>query len=425
MAETLCCCHCITVPAVSVIVSENGVNYKSAPEAIDLAYEHMCPFFKAKFLVYGYIGSGTFGMVMAGRDRRPADAPYDWQPRHYAIKIVTTQNYPFQTAVVGRRPNDGAYYHSDDFEANIEAYKLFFLRGAPRLSQIHSAYPHGPFVYIVMDVFGINITPAMHAAPELLRWLSHEIRRDSRIRYRSNPGTVVVSTVGRPKLGEAACCKVSSHLLEALMSLIDRRMCHKDMSHRNYLVDGYLNAQLIDFESLQLCLRDEDFECPYLWVNYLNENLIAPEVVVGLLELYRDPENKRHTKSFCENVGTRKVKITGDHRALQLWKLGGMIFELLHGFATWTDLNYLGTPLEYEPTVDDERWGEEMNRNERRQRMLTEPLPIKAGLSQDCVDVLQAMMEKRVEARPSVEELLTFPWFQGWYAESGERLRWP
>lgn len=47
-----------------------------------------------------------------------------------------------------------------------------------------------------------------------------------------------------PRLNEIQVCKIATHLLQALTYLMDMKMVHEDLSHRNYLVDKNLNVSL-------------------------------------------------------------------------------------------------------------------------------------------------------------------------------------
>ncbi len=159
-----------------------------------------------------------------------------------------------------------------------------------------------------------------------------------------------------------------------------------------------------------------------------------------------------------------------------------MVFELLHGHAPFVALERLDRqyivnfqsaelfdPLEGQENLDredlqhnaSEMLIEQRNRRYRRQRrdrIMNDPLqfqenivvesgelvassPATEGsddinevqefssvdqqLSQDCVDVLEAMFRKDHETRPTLEELVTFPWFQGAYLDTGYEFRRP
>ena len=48
-----------------------------------------------------------------------------------------------------------------------------------------------------------------------------------------------------PMLNEIQVCKVESHLLQAIMYLMDVNMIHDDLRPRNYIVDEYLNVRML------------------------------------------------------------------------------------------------------------------------------------------------------------------------------------
>lgn len=124
--------------------------------------------------------------------------------------------------------------------------------------------------------------------------------------------------------------------------------------------------------------------------------------------------------------------IIGDVRDDPLWRIGVIMFELLHGYAPW-DSPYPNDPdlvFSLVEMSEDDAERHEAHRDDRRRRMINEPLPIseETPLTQDCVDVLNAVLANDPNDRPSIEELASFPWFQGSYVDSGAafiRPAWP
>ena len=147
-----------------------------------------------------------------------------------------------------------------------------------------------------------------------------------------------------------------------------------------------------------------------------------------------------------------RVMLRRDLRQDQLWRLGVLMYELLHGYSPWEDPEY-----HHNEPVPDLRAIRTLPgiltpdlrrlthaRNERRNRVVNDDLPTREDLSQDCVDVLQALFRKEditsfgkktdaqslrraVEAspRPTIEELVTFAWFQGSFTEAEEAFERP
>ena len=118
-----------------------------------------------------------------------------------------------------------------------------------------------------------------------------------------------------------------------------------------------------------------------------------------------------------------ELKLTQDARVKMLWKFGVIVYELLHGYAPWEDGDDLyGLPLRMNGPFD----GPETTY--RRWRIINSELPIDENLSQDCADVLRAMLVKNINKRPTIHELTTYPWFQGHWANRKEpykRPDWP
>jgi len=102
------------------------------------------------------------------------------------------------------------------------------------VSQLHSAYLHNDFAYIVMNQFSVDFDPSLDTLPAINSVLNAP-------RFPGFNGEDLMRNKA-PRLREQQVCKVISRLIEALMFLNDRRMTHNDMSHRNYLVDENLNV---------------------------------------------------------------------------------------------------------------------------------------------------------------------------------------
>lgn len=115
---------------------------------------------------------------------------------------------------------------------------------------------------------------------------------------------------------------------------------------------------------------------------------------------------------------------TRDARDEPLWRLGVIMFELLHGYSPWESPDMDDPPLHFEHLGVGEEYLAECRarRDDRRRRMQHDPVQISdtISLSQDCVDVLNAMLAKNVKDRPTIEQLVAFPWFQGSYLDGGD-----
>jgi hypothetical protein len=167
-------------------------------------------------------------------------------------------------------------------------------------------------------------------------------------------------------------------------------------------------------------------------------------------EVFALPEVTVHL-TYYPNIGffkptdkaSNRVRVGHDSRQTQLEHLGCAAFEMLHGFAPWEHAEQLvddpatqdiGRATKVSGWHDMDKSGAEFNeeKKRRRVRIINDDLQIMDvqqlnqdfnlereynQVGQDCVDVLRSMLSKEAEDRPTILELCSFPWFQGWWAE--------
>lgn len=104
------------------------------------------------------------------------------------------------------------------------------------------------------------------------------------------------------------------------------------------------------------------------------------------------------------------VILPHDVRQTSIWKFAVTLYGILHGFWPWDEPEIGNQTVLTNYMVDHS----DPRIVRRRHRIIHEDLPISEHLSQDCVDVLQALFRKNPAERPSLEELVSFPWFQQW-----------
>jgi len=180
---------------------------------------------------------------------------------------------------------------------------------------------------------------------------------------------------------------------------------------------------LIDFDSAEVAESILDYhraEVPHI---YMSEHMISPELVLALIAYLLDPAEPR-------NEGRQKdVLMPSDWRDDQLWRLGVITFELLHGYAPWDSPDPQAPSIHFDTYLlsSAQLTIRRANRDNRRDQIINDPLPIsdQLGLSQDCLDFLNAIFQKEPEQRPAIEQLTTFPWCQGSYVDSGEDFTRP
>lgn len=157
--------------------------------------------------------------------------------------------------------------------------------------------------------------------------------------------------------------------------------------------------QIIDLGDVHFGLKDEDFmqkQCAYL---PFQEYQMSPELAV-------------YQAAACqgtEDSWPAWVAFPHDVRHRVLWKLGVILYGMLHGFWPWDNPPRGGHDedlLAYDGDTKNRRV------NERRKRIVNRPLPIDENLSQSCKDVLRAMFNKNPANRPSLAALQTLPWFR-------------
>jgi len=143
------------------------------------------------------------------------------------------------------------------------------------------------------------------------------------------------------------------------------------------------------------------------------EHIMTPEVALFLLNMGPGSGSKEQLEYSVSDVRTEP-----------LWRLGVIMFELLHGYAPWDSPNFSVPDLVFSNRNLDE---EELTRHiayrdDRRRRMVNDPVQIseRIPMTQECVDALRAMLANDPADRPSIEELVAFPWFQGSYIDSGD-----
>lgn len=116
---------------------------------------------------------------------------------------------------------------------------MHLLRDSEYTSKLDSVYLHKDLVAIVMKPHGVVYTEAMDTAPALRRDFSFA---DPRTPYYPGFSGGHLIHHKQTKLTEKQVCKVMSHLLGALMALLDLNMCHWDLSLNNFLVDDKLDV---------------------------------------------------------------------------------------------------------------------------------------------------------------------------------------
>ncbi|PGH30372.1 serine/threonine protein kinase [[Emmonsia] crescens] len=372
-------------------------------ENIGSFFQNICPQLKKRFIIYGHYGSGTYAVIFGARERYPRP---NCRPKHYVIK--TEFHRPISQ---GWSPNRmGVHLELESAHIRyipMEAIIMQLVSQCKRFPRLDSVYLHKDFQAIVMEA---NTACYTHEQIDYLPEIS--ALPVPALQACSQPGNRLIRNK-KPLLNEIQACKVASQLLQGIMYLMDLNISHDDLSHRNYLVDKHLNTQLIDFGLSVVAIDESRFIMSKLCIIHAFEYQLAPEMVYELAKPYY--VNKE--RSPGNSGGDLNIHLPHDVRVVHLWKFGVLVYDLLHGYSPWE----LPGPAEEVGDVkavnmhDCDRFRQLLD--ERRARVLNEELSIDENLSQDCVDVLRAMLAKEVENRPSLSELVSFPWFQGHWAD--------
>ncbi|PGH03417.1 serine/threonine protein kinase [Helicocarpus griseus UAMH5409] len=341
----------------------------SARENIEPFFQKICPLLKDRFIIYGHHGIGTYDVIFAARERYPQP---NCRPKHFVIKMEA-----HRPVIRDGAPGIGVYaeqHRAPPRYIQMEAIIMQLVSQCPRFPRLDSVYLHQDFQAIVMEADTSCFTPE-----QIDR--SREITRSPVPRLKSclQPGERLIDRK-KPLLNEIQACKVASQLLEGIMYLMDLNISHDDLSHRNYLVDRYLNRR---------------------------RNLRAPLQIHQTLH------------------GDVSLYLPHDIRVNHLWKFGVLVYDLLHGYSPWELPGAVSEVGDVKAINVHERARFQVLLEQRRWRILNEELPVDEKLSQDCVDVLKAMLAKEVVDRPALGELVSFPWFQGhWVDHAVSEFEW-
>ncbi|KAJ5098676.1 hypothetical protein N7532_005677 [Penicillium argentinense] len=349
--------------------------------------QSMCPeVTKVHFQVFGVAGSGTFGTVFVAQERGEEGS----DPR--ALKYVAVKAERHNTLLADRmddRYSPGmVLLHEKSEELHyipVEAFILFLLTTSDRFPTLDSVYVHDQYQAIVMSSC-VDITPDMDPNS----YPSGAI-------FKPFQGQYLINLDHTPLLDEMEACKVASHLLQGMLELADMNLYHNDISVLNFVVGQDLSVTIFDVANCAFGFEEEDYIAPWSYLPF-QEYQMAPELA----------ESLAHVGWF-----KKRVRYSDDLRKWAMWKLGVIIYGILHGYWPWDTerdghvnlLDWYKVPGESEVT----------RVIRRRKRIMNDPLPLNESLSQDCKDVLQAMLAKNPYDRPALRELASnFPWFRQW-----------
>ncbi|KAJ5120337.1 uncharacterized protein N7515_009725 [Penicillium bovifimosum] len=387
----------------------------------------LCPSLKERVQLYGMIGEGTFGVIFLAREKGAPGASLEGLEQ-FAIKAQfhetmwknLEERWEHTEIVTFREPNGEVRYVPE------EALILMYLHDSERFPRVDSVYTHGILTAILM-------TPCVDPSHESVSHIDenhfNQIVTDedpSYIykRYPSFPvfsGDKLMSDTKQPLVNELQGNKIAAQFLQGIFELADMKIWHEDLSIFNYLIDQFLNVQLIDMGQVTFGLDSQQFQNEWDFAISFQEYQLRPERAIEL-EKYDASRNP-----VCDDACPSEVELPNDTRKTVLWKYSTLVYGFLHGFWPWED-----------PSPDSVKWhdqyfgtyGEHVYSavKTRRKRMINEDVQISESLSQDCRDFLQSTLSRTTDDRPSLQEMSSFPWFSQWSSEeveSGRPLKRP
>ncbi|EAW13195.1 Protein kinase domain-containing protein [Aspergillus clavatus NRRL 1] len=392
-----------------------------------LRFEAICSSLKEDIRIIGRIGSGSYGTVYLGRGPAPG-APYDpANEMTYAIKVEDHRT--ISESFWGQSKPEMVCIMDNGRVRLIprEAMVMLLLTNNPRFPTLASVWTEARDTAIVMSAC------VDHRMTE--RLLTRQKKKEEKEKEKKKKAPWQIKAPSfcgdflmyhkQTLIDEVEACKVSSQLLEAIAYLRDMNLSYDDLSHLNYLVDENLNVQLIDFGLMSFGLKESDFDTNLYTYLIYQEYQIMPELVIEVMK-------PNYLFDLQRNWGQMTVYLPNDVRQSHLWKYAAMVYGLLHGFAPWEDPewdqgvglieDFIEDRLTPENYYQGARWEAAAK---RRKQMVNEELPIDESLSQDCVDMLRATLQKDPTQRPRLSELESFPWFGQWASHTDRSFRRP
>mmetsp|Transcript_10423 Transcript_10423/g.15227 ORF Transcript_10423/g.15227 Transcript_10423/m.15227 type:complete len:259 (-) Transcript_10423:148-924(-) len=165
---------------------------------------------------------------------------------------------------------------------------------------------------------------------------------------------------------------ILDQILNGLQTLQEARMCHRDLSLENFIVDKQGRPLIIDYG---MCLK----------IPYKNDQrcLISPQEPCG--------------KGYCMSPEIYHKEIFDGH-AIDLWAIGPILYMLMRRRSLWDWPQSMEPkdPFEYFSTghfkdVAQNRW----------------------NLSDDLIDLLHHMFLENPRDRLSLQQIRNHPWMQG------------
>ena len=275
------------------------------------------------------------------------DPSHTFYYRNFEI-IQTKENKP---KVIGTGAYGNVY-----LSQNISDSKYYAIKQVKKQSILNS----GASLDIMYREIKIHLT-LVH--PNIVRLFSYHEDKDnfSLIMEYLNKGTLFTYIRQKKKLSENESFDFFIQILNAIYFLHLNNYIHRDIKPENILLDDNLNVKLCDFG---WCV---EVECGQRSTFCGTYEYMAPEIVKD--EPY-------------------------DH-SIDIWSIGVLLYEMTHG---------------YSPFRAKEANGEEYKEIFRNIIKVRYEIDSSLGLSEECVDMIEKLLENEPQKRLSVKQVFNHPW---------------
>ena len=181
----------------------------------------------------------------------------------------------------------------------------------------------------------------------------------------SNNGTLFSKIRSHKYLTEDEAFIYFIQVVNAVNFLHENNLIHRDIKPENILLDKENNVKLCDFGWCTNILENEKRKTFCGTIEYMSPELVS---------------NEKYDKS------------------VDIWALGILLYEMLHGYSPFKSKNY---------TLNKEQLREEIFENIEN---VEYKIDRKDQLSNECISLIQNLLQKNEEDRLTVKEIFPQPW---------------
>ncbi|KAI9657291.1 MAG: hypothetical protein M1829_006936 [Trizodia sp. TS-e1964] len=362
--------------------------------------------------------NGTFGAVYAARERHPGVR----EKVHRAVKFSLAKD----AETVQCTTEDGEVDH-----LYIEPFLQDLVSKHPTAIKQYAAWPCGPYVFAVLDLFGVHTEQyKLDEMPAMLskihrrkdQYQQYDTRKDTSLpKIQSLSGVKCGAREGNPDEGaHTEVCQRFHGILKGFRALFDGGVCHNDFAGRNFLIGPNYEVKLIDFGLAELHPDKIDFLMDQPgYLSAQNEYRVMPEDFNYAMV----PKDKRSMPYF-------------DARNHDLWAVAAEMFFFLHAEYPWFVMpDMLGANDVLLSTIlhmfhrhrghavadrDRQRFRRKLAmkaKRTRRRRIIRGEFDISRKIHQDHEDMLRAMLQPYARDRPDLHAIASFSCMSGWHLD--------